>query len=75
MNESYVLNLGFKTDAGKIYAMSVSGANPSVTEAEIIAAMDAVVSSDAIIHKNGSPVSAYSAKLVKTETVPINVLN
>ena len=73
MNASYVLSMVFKTDLGKNYAIRLTGADPNVTDAEVKSAMQTVVDSNVIAHKNGSPAGLHSATLIKTETDYIDV--
>ena len=73
MNEVYVLSMNFNTDAGKVFNIRLTHADPDVLDIDVKSAMETVVSSDVIAHKNGSPVSAHSARLIKTEAVDIDV--
>ena len=73
MNEKYVISLGFTTDTGKTYTLRLTGADPSVSDTDVSDAMRAVIESGVISHANGRPTAAKSAKLIKTETQPIDV--
>ena len=73
MNETYALSMGFKTDLGKVYTLRLTGADPDVTETRIRNAMLAVIDSEVIAHKNGTPAEILSAELIKTESVVIDV--
>jgi len=73
MNGTYLLNLSFQTDLGKIYTLRLTGADPDVTAPEIKTAMQAVIDSGVITHKNGTPQETFGAELVTTETEIIDV--
>ena len=73
MNETYVINMGFLTETGKIFALRLTGADPLVDDEDIKTAMQGVIESNALVNKNGSPVTSHSANLVKTETEYIDV--
>jgi len=73
MNASYVLLMVFKTDLGKNYTLRLTGADPNVTDIDVKSAMQTVVSSDVIVHKNGSPNGVHGATMIKTETEYIDV--
>ena len=73
MNESYVLSMVFKTDLGKNYTIRLTGADLNVTDTDVKSAMQTVIDSDVIVHKNGSPAGLHGATLIKTETEFIDV--
>ena len=73
MNETYVLALGFVTDLGKKFTIRLTDADPLVTAIDVKTAMQAVIDSEAIVHKNGSPADLSKAELIKTEVETIDV--
>jgi len=73
MNAIYVLSMVFKTDLGKNYTIRLTGADPNVTDEEVKSAMQTVVDTGVIVHKNGTPADLYGATLIKTETEYIDV--
>ena len=73
MNESYTLSLGFGTDLGKKYTMTVNNADPMVDLATIKDAMAEIIASGVIGHVSGEPNAPLTAKLTKTIAEEINV--
>jgi len=73
MNETYVINMRFKTEKDKIFALRLTGADPLVDDEDIKTAMQYVIDSNALVNKNGSPATRLSANIVKTETEYIDV--
>ena len=73
MEETYVINCTFTTDQGKLYTLSVSDADPTIIAADIKTAMQAIQASGVIISKNGELNGLKTAKLIKTEALPIDV--
>jgi len=67
------LQLGFGTDQGRRYTITLPDADPFVEADEIIEAMQTVIDANVIMTNNGIPVIRQTAKLVNTERVEIAV--
>ena len=73
MNTTYILAMNFNTDAGKVWGLRLTGADPAAADTDVRDAMSAVIDADVIAGKNGSPIGIRSARLIKTEATIINV--
>ena len=60
--------LSFNTNMGKPLEISIPRANLEATEAEVIAAMDAIINSGVVFTANGRPTQRLGARLIKTDT-------
>ena len=58
------LVMTFKTKAGSLAALSVSGIRDGLTPEDVADAMDVVIAKDAFIAKGGSLVEKHSAQIV-----------
>jgi hypothetical protein len=75
MESTHAFALTFNTSLGRHELINVPHANPVATAAEVGAAMDAIVSSNAVVSTRGRANSPYSAVLVTTERTVFDVID
>lgn len=63
---SYKILMNFKNSGNKNTAMTISDARPTVTQAEAVAAMDAILTADIFRPSGFTLVSKVDCKLVET---------
>jgi Protein of unknown function (DUF2922). len=63
---SFKIVMNFKNDVGKNVTMTVADAKPTVTQAEAVAAMDAILAADIFRPDNIALSSKLDCKLVET---------
>ena len=73
MTLTHTLQLGFGTNQGSRYTITLPGADPFVDENEIIDAMQAAIDAKVIMTTNGTLINRQTAKLINTERVEIPV--
>jgi len=67
VKESYKMVLTFLTDTGEKMQISIPRARTDMGEPAMLNAMNDIIATGIVVSKNGIPVSAVSAELVKTE--------
>jgi len=65
--------LTFSTQLGRGFAIRIPRANPNVTDADVISAMDKMISTGILRSVDGRPVSRESARLVKTTATEFEI--
>ena len=73
MTQSYTIQLGFGTDQGRRYTITLPDADPFLDADDIRVSMQEIINSDVIITTNGTLVERQSAKIIKTERVDVAV--
>lgn len=68
---NYVLKMYFKNEEGKTTSMSIRNIKTSLPAADVTAAMDAIVNSQAFMSSGGKLVAKAKAEIVKTDKTPI----
>ena len=68
MNETFVVRLNFQTDQNSLYSIRLTNADPLIEQEDIRDAMQQVIDSGVIIHRNGELAGLVSAELIRTET-------
>ena len=69
----YTLSLIFVSASGDKITISVSGAKPTVTEAEASALMDTIIAKDVFLSKGGALTSKYGAQLTQRTVTKFTV--
>lgn len=67
----YKLQLTFGTDLNKQMTITIPNADPAVSDADVKAAMNAIMSTGVVVVSAGEPVERIKAVLVGTDTVVI----
>jgi hypothetical protein len=67
MDTQHSFRLRFTTNRSETLTLNVPRANHSATPAQITAAMDSIVASNAVQFARGEPVSMYSADLITVQ--------
>lgn len=68
------LVMTFKTDEDKKVSLIVDDPRPNITEAEIIAAMQSVITNDIFAPNGESLVASVNAKVVETGTTEFDLV-
>jgi len=73
LTQSYTIQLGFGTDQGRRYTITLPGADPFLDADDIRVSMQEIIDSNVIITTNGTLVERQSAKIIRTERVDVAV--
>ena len=73
MTQSYTIQLGFGTDQGRRYTITLPDADPFLDADDIRVSMQEIIDSNVIITTNGTLVERQSAKIIRTERVDVAV--
>ena len=69
----YTLRLGFLTANDKTVNVNISKANPAITGAEVLSAMNRILNTRIIDTKAGEPVVIDKAELITSEELVYNL--
>jgi len=69
----HLIRLGFRTSDGRAINMNIPRANPSVTGAEVRAAMQRILDTDIIVTRAGTPSAIDRADLIYTEEIEYEI--
>lgn len=73
LEDKKVLQLVFNTEEGSKLTISIPYVRDDVTDAEISAAMDTILSNGIFGSTNGDPISKNSAQIVTTSTTEVTL--